>query len=470
MSKQTVQTGAGGPRRFSLRDSIAYCFGDMGCSLSFGLKGTMAIFWTQYMGMDLWYSLLLLIVQVWDAIDDAMIGAIIDADKHTYKRNKFMQYIFVGSIGLIFGSACCFMPFPGAPVWAKGIIYVVGYVIWDAFFTIAYVPLGSVLSLISDDPGDRASLSAWRGIGSLVANMLPMVFLPYLIYDESNNLVGERVFLVALVMGVIGFVFFQIFLKNTVIRVELEAPAPDAAPKFNLVRSLGNFFRNRAAVGATIAAVGLFLGQMGAQTAIMVMFQAYFKNAQISGVVSMFSMIPTLMFTPVIRKLVLRFGKKELVIAGSLGSCVICVLMLVLPITPDARGLAIYMVCMLLNSVCLGLYNSVTWGLMGDAIDYNEWKGRPREEGTTFALHSFFRKVAQGVGPSLALVVMVALGYEGTLGAAQSAQVALNMRYLVPCMYLLSAVLLFVGMGLVYNLDKKTLARMTEELQAQHNA
>lgn len=241
MSKQTAQTGTGGPRKFSLRDSIAYCFGDMGCSLSFGLKGTMAIFWTQYMGMDLWYSLLLLIVQVWDAIDDAMIGAIIDADKHTYKRNKFLQYIFVGSIGLIFGSACCFLPFPNAPVWAKAIIYVVGYVIWDAFFTIAYVPLGSVLSLISDDPGDRASLSAWRGIGSLVANMLPMVFLPYLIYDSSNNLVGERVFFVALAMGVVGFAFFQIFLKNTVIRVELEPPRPGCRAQVQPVPVAGQF-------------------------------------------------------------------------------------------------------------------------------------------------------------------------------------------------------------------------------------
>ena len=219
-------------RKFGLRDSIAYCFGDMGCSLSFGLKSTMAIFWTQYMGMGLWYSLLLLIVQVWDAIDDAMIGAIIDADKRTYKRNKFLQYISIGAIGLTIGGACCFLPFPNAPVWAKAIIYVVGYVIWDAFFTIAYVPLGSVLSLISDDPGDRASLSAWRGVGSIVANMLPMIFLPYLIYDSDNNLMGERVFLVALVIGVIGFVFFQIFLKNTVIRVNLDIPAGEAGAKF----------------------------------------------------------------------------------------------------------------------------------------------------------------------------------------------------------------------------------------------
>ena len=42
--------------------------------------------------------------------------------------------------------------------------------------------------------------------------------------------------------------------------------------------------------------------------------------------------------------------------------------------------------------------------------DYNEWKFGVREEGTTYALHSFFRKLAQGIGPSLGLVLATKLG------------------------------------------------------------
>lgn len=154
------KTDTNSPRKFGIRDSLAYAAGDLGCNMSFALKGTMALFWTQVMGMGLWYSLLLVIVQVWDAINDPLIGTIIDADRHKYKRNKFLSYIWVGSIGLIVGGACCFLPFPQAPVWAKFIIFIAGYVIWDAFYTIANVPYGSLLSLISNDPADRASLSA----------------------------------------------------------------------------------------------------------------------------------------------------------------------------------------------------------------------------------------------------------------------------------------------------------------------
>ena len=457
-------------RKFGMIDNLAYAAGDFGCNMSFALKGTMAIFWTQFMGMDLWYSLLLVIVQVWDAINDPLIGSMIDADKRQYKRNKFLQYIWVGSIGLIVGGACCFLPFPNAPVWAKFIIFIAGYVVWDAFYTVANVPYGSLLGLISDNAGDRASLSAWRSVGSLIGNMAPMVILPMIIYDAENNLIGERVFFAALLMGLLGFLCFQFMIKKTVVRVETEVTLNEEQPKFNVMEAMVNFVKNRPAMGATIAAMGMFIGQQGAATAVTVMFQSYFKNAQISGLVSMFAMIPIILFTPLARKMVNKYGKKELATVGAICSVIACGMMLVLPITPDNNGLMIYIVCQLINSLGLGIYSTVSWAMMGDAIDYNEWKTGNREEGTVYALHSFFRKLAQGVGPAVALVIMTNLGYVGTLGAYQTAQTALNMRYLVAALYLLSAVMQFVGLGLIFNLNKKNLATMNAELKARHEA
>ena len=466
MAKKPVQLDANGKRKFGMRDCLAYAAGDLGCNMSFALKGTMAIFWTQFMKLDLWYSLLLIVVQVWDAINDPLIGSIIDADKRQYKRNKFLSYIWFGSIGLIVGGACCFLPFPNAPVWAKMIIFIAGYVVWDAFYTIANVPYGSLLSLISKEPADRASLSAWRSVGSIFGNMLPMVILPFIIYDSNNNLVGEKVFLAALIMGVLGFFCFQFMIRNTEIREDVEVKLDDQ-PKFNVLEAMGNFLKNRPAVGATLAAMGMFLGMQGAATAVTVLFQSYFKNVQASGIVQMFAMIPIVVFTPLARKMVVKYGKKELATVGAICSMVASVLMLVLPMTADGKGMLIYIVCQLINSLGMGIYSTVSWAMMGDAIDYNEWKTGKREEGTVYALHSFFRKLAQGVGPALALVVMTALGYVGANEGQQTAEVALNMRYLVPALYLLSAVMQFIGLSLVYNLDKKNLATMNAELDAR---
>ncbi|MBQ3015366.1 MAG: MFS transporter [Clostridia bacterium] len=485
--KKEIQLDSNGKRKFNIRDSVAYAAGDLGCNMSFALKGTMALFWTQVMGMGLWYSLLLVIVQVWDAINDPLIGSIIDADNRKYKRNKFLSYIWFGSIGLIVGGACCFLPFTGAPVWAKMIIFISGYVVWDAFYTIANVPYGSLLSLISKEPADRASLSAWRSIGSMVGNMLPMVILPFIIYEaDGKTLNGWRVFLAALIMGVLGFFCFQFMIRNTEIRVEEEVKLNEDQPKFNVLKAMKNFLCNRPAVGATLAAMGMFIGMQGAATAVSVVFQIYYENAKISGIVQLFAMIPIVVFTPLARKMVTKYGKKELSVIGAICSIVGGGLLFI--ITPNNTGLdlVLYILAQLVYSLGLGIYSTVSWAMMGDAIDYNEWKTGKREEGVVYSLHSFFRKLAQGLGPAVALVIMSSLGYvnNANLDAAGNYtnipdangafnainvdwlgwDVAVNLRILVAALFLVAALMQFVGLALVYNLDKKTLEQMNKEL------
>jgi len=458
-------------RKFGMLDSLSYAAGDFGCNMSFALKGYLALFWNQFMGIDTnTYAILLLIVQVWDAINDPLIGSIVDADKRQYKRGKFLTYIWVGSIGLLFAGAFCFLPFPQAPAMLKNVLFIVGYILWDAFYTIANVPYGSLLSLISKDPGDRASLSAWRSVGSMVGNMLCMAIIPMLIYDENDNIKGEVVFWAALALGLAGFVAFQFMIRTTVIRCDEYVQCNEEQEKFNVVQAMGNFLKNRPAVGATVAAMGMFLGMQGAATGVQVMFQAYFQNASIQGLVSMFSMLPIILFTPLARKMVAKFGKKELATVGSIVSIIACVGLCVLPIGPNGTGMIIYVACQLVNSLGMGIYSTVSWSMMGDAIDYAEWKFGKREEGTVYSLHSFFRKLAQGAGPSICLVIMALpfIGYDNTLKADQTMEVATNIRYFVAVAYLVSAVLQFVGLGLIYNLDKKSLAKMNEELEARH--
>lgn len=403
-------------------------------------------------------------VQVWDAINDPLIGSIVDSDKRKYKRNKFLTYIWAGSIGLIVGGACCFLPFPNASTLAKAIIFIAGYVVWDAFYTVSNVPYGSLLSLISNDVKDRASLSAWRSVGSIFGNMLPMVILPFIIYDKDNNLIGERVFIAALIMGALGFICFQFMIRNTEIRVDTSVNVNEEAPKFNVFKAFGNFIKNRPAVGATLAAMGMFIGMQGATTAVTVVFQSYFKNVQISGVVQLFAMIPIVVFTPLARKAVAKFGKKELATFGSICSMAAGLGLFIVMPNNTGTDLILYILFQLIYSLGLGIYSTVSWAMMGDAIDYNKWKTGTREEGTVYSLHSFFRKLAQGLGPSLVLVVMVALGYVGENEGNQVWQVAVNMRYPVAGTYMFSAILQFIGLGLVYNLDKKTLAKMNADL------
>lgn len=140
--------------------------------------------------------------------------------------------------------------------------------------------------------------------------------------------------------------------------------------------------------------------------------------------------------------------------------------MFIFPIISNVTvALVVYLLGLVLFGIGMGVYTCVSWAMMGDAIDYNEWKFGTREEGVVYSLHSFFRKLAQGVGPSMVLLIMGWLGYESKYGTiAQSAQTSHNMCWLVAGLYLFSAVVQFIGIALIYNLDRKTLDQMNEEL------
>ena len=468
MAKQ-IQLDANGKPKFGMQDKLSYAAGDLGCNMSFALKSTiMFVFWSQFMALgESLYATLLLVVQIWDAINDPLLGSLFDADKRKYKRGKFKTYIFIGALGLLFSGVFFFLPIPGAPKVVRCIMFVLGYVLWDAFYTVANVPYGSMMSVITTDGSERSQLSTWRSIGSMVGNILPMVLLPILCYDASNNLKGEVVFVAALVMGVIGLICFIYMLKTTTIRVdENEVKISEEKQNFNILRAMKNFIKNPAAVGATLAAMAMFIGMQGSSAATTVLFQSYFGNAQISGIIMLISYLPMFFFMPFIKKIVDRFGKQEACAAGSAVS-VFGALLLFLPLGSGMAGLVGYVVAQVFFGLGLGFYTCVSWALMADAIDYNEWKNGTKEEGTVYSLHSFFRKLAQGLGPSLVVIIMGWLGYVGELGADQPFIVAERMKWLVASLYTFSAVVMFVSIAFIYNLNKKKVAEMTEELNAR---
>ena len=453
-------------RPFGMRDKLSYAAGDLGCNMSFALKSSiMFVFWTQFMALgENLYASLLLVVQIWDAINDPLLGSLFDADHRKYKRGKFKTYIFVGAIGLLFSGLFFFLPLPNAPKVMRCILFVLGYVLWDAFYTIANVPYGSMMSVITTDGAERSQLSTWRSIGSMIGNILPMVLLPVLCYDASNNLKGNVVFVAALIMGAIGLVCFIYMLKTTTIRVEEDSVTiSEKAQKFNVWKAMKNFFKNPPAVGATLAAMAMFIGMQGSTSATTVLFQSYFGNAKISGVIMLISYLPMFLFMPFIKKIVDRWGKKEACAVGAAVS-VFGALLLFLPLGHKTLGLIGYVIAQVFFGLGLGFYTCVSWALMADAIDYNEWKNGTKEEGTVYSLHSFFRKLAQGLGPSIVVIIMGALGYVGENKGNQPFEVAEKMKWLVAALYTFSAIVMFVAIAFIYNLDKKKVAVMNAEL------
>ena len=528
MAKKPVTLDSKGYRKFGMRDKIAYAAGDFGCNLSFGLKSTVQTFWLVYMMMETGiFSILLAIVQAWDAINDPIIGSLIDNDKRKYKIGKYKTYILIGALGLLVGGAAVFMPFPCATAFVKAVLFILGYVIWDAAYTMANVPYGTMLNLVSEDAGERAQLSVFRSIGGALGGVIPGVILNLLIWNKvtfdpenptwfldkieipegaesafapekflSNPLtgeaykagdqvlspltgnqievlLGEKVFWAALIMGVLAFACFIFMIKNITIRGNEYAQLnQEEGQKVSLIKSFGTFMKNRPAVGCTIAAMGMFLGMQSATTANTIMFATHFGQARLSSLIMMVGFLPMFLFMPFATKLVRKYGKKEVASIGSIAGLIGGGIMCVFPLCPKNIQLIVYMIGLVFFGLGMGFYNCVSWAMMGDAIDYQEWKFGKREESVVYALHSFFRKLAQGVGPAAVIAIMGTplIGYVSALGTVgQSAETAGRLCWLVAGLYMFSAVCQFVGVSLIYNIDKKTLAKMTEELSARKN-
>ena len=523
MAKKPVTLDAKGYPKFGIRDKLAYAAGDLGCNMSFGLKSTVQTFWLVYMFMETGlFSILLLLVQAWDAINDPLIGSLIDNDRRKYKLGKYKTYILIGAICLLAGGAAVFLPFPNASTAVKAVLFVGGYLIWDAAYTMANVPYGTMLNIVTTDDQERASLSVFRSIGGAFGNLLPGIILPMLIwqkvtFDPANPtwfldkieipegaesafapekfltnpvtgqayqagdkvlspltggqievLLGENVFWAALIMGIIGFLFFIFMIKNITIRGNEYAQLNQESEKMNLFKSLGAFLKNRPAVGCTIAAMGMFMGMQSATTANTIMFATHFGQASLSGLVMMVGFMPMFFFMPFATKLVKKHGKKEVASIGSIAGLVGGAILCIFPLCPFNLQLPVYMIGLVFFGLGMGFYNCVSWAMMGDAIDYQEWKTGKREESVIYALHSFFRKLAQGIGPAAVIAIMGTslIGYESALGTiGQSAETAANLCWLVAGLYTFSAICQFVGVALIYNIDKKTLAQMSADLQ-----
>ena len=149
--------------KFGVKDQIGYVCGDMaGSFVNLFVDAYFLTFCTYALGIKAsWMEGLFLVARLWDAINDPLIGSLIDSDKRKYKLGKYKTYILIGALGLVVGGAAVFLPFPKADVVVKSILFIVGYIVWDAAYTVANVPYGTMLNIVTEDAGERAQLSVF---------------------------------------------------------------------------------------------------------------------------------------------------------------------------------------------------------------------------------------------------------------------------------------------------------------------
>lgn len=455
------------PRPFGLRDKFGYLMGDFGCNLSFGLiTSYMMLFYTQYVGITLThYGIIIIFTKIWDGINDPLIGALID--RFTPKKgDKFRPWIFWGSFPLAVASVLLFLDSHTLPYWARLVLCVVTYLIWDISYTIVNVPYGSLNSVMTADEIERSQLSTWRSFGAIVANIPIMIVVPLFAYkkemvggEEQSILQGGTLFLIALVLGAVSFVAFQVLYRCSTERVPHQI---HDGQKFSYFKTLKTFFTNRTMLAVSLAALANVVFFMSTQTTNALVFQMYFGDGRLSSVAVVSMLLPMLIAAPLVKPAVKRFGKKALCSWPMLGSAFFFLLIMVLPIKSPVT----FIVLLTLACTFSGFYMMVGWALVSDGIDSLEAQTGRREEGSVYATYSMIRKIGQGIGQSLVPFVLAAAipGLDMNDAATWSVEYGEQIKFICALLPLIGALITFVAMQFLYDLNKEKTAELQKKL------
>lgn len=436
-------------RPFGMRDKIGYAFGDMGCNFSFQLVSSyMYLFYTQCIGLSAkHWAWIIIVSKVWDAVNDVLIGSLVDRTRIS-KKSKFMPWISIGSVGLVVFSIMIFTPVSnfsqiGKIIWCLG-----SYCLWSVAYTMINVPYGSLHSVITEDPKQRTTLSTFRSIGAALPAVLVMI-LPKLVYKD-NVLSANSLFIVTIVFSIAAFFAFFGLRKMVTERVVRE----DKVEKVSYISTVKSYFTNRAMVGITIATVAVVIFYNSSMSVNNLVFQFYFNDAEKASLAMIASYLPLVAFMPFASNIVAKVGKKKLLTISGIVSVIAGIVMLVLPITPDFKGIIIYVVgLMFVNTGCC-VFQIIVWAIVADCIEDSYRKKGVREEGSLYALYSFFRKLAQGIGSALVALSLSSVGYIES-SSVQTAEVSANIKNLYIILLIIGLAIMTASMKFIYNIGFK---------------
>ena len=444
---------------FGMQDKLGYAMGDLGCNLSFQLVSSyMFLFYTQCIGLSAKnWAWIIVVSKIWDAINDVLIGSMVDR-RRISQKSKFMPWITIGSVGLVAFTVMIFTPVASFGQVGKIIWCLLSYSLWSVAYTMINVPYGSLHSVITKDPRQRTTLSTFRSIGAGVGTVFVML-LPKIVYKD-NLLSANRVFIVSAVFSVAAFFIFAAMRRMVTERVVRE---DTAAQKINYISTVKSFFTNRALVAITLATVAVVVFYNSSMSVNNLVFQFYFHDAEKSSLAMLASYLPLVAMMPFASSIVSKIGKKKFICITGLVSILAGVLMLFLPITPDAKGIVLYVGGLMLVNIGCCVFQIIVWAIVADCIEMSYRKKGVREEGSLYAIYSFFRKLSQGIGSAVVALSLGAVGYvEGA--AEQTAQVSANIKSLYILLLVAGLAIMVISMQFIYNIGYKQEQEFSKEI------
>lgn len=396
-----------GLRKISLKEKVAYGFGDFGNGFMFDLgQAYLLIFYTEVAGLDpLAAAGVFSFTKIFDAFMDPIAGTFIDSRKNVGARGRFRPVMMFSSIVLAILTVFTFISPPGTHG-VKLFYAYASYMAWGLMYSFTNVPYGSLASVITQDSDQRAQLAAFRQAGSVGALWITgVIFMPIAIAVSGGagklSMVGYTS--AAAACAAVGVIAFFICYRGT---IEAVPVVRNPAEKINPMTFVRTVFTNRALLTLVLMTV-FSISAYNIMPSMMTYFAKYnLKSITLVSYINLFGIGASIVAIFTIPFLVKHLGKRNTALLGFAIAIVSAYTNFFIP-----TNVYVFTTLYALTFVGVALPNGVTWAMVSDTIDYGHWRTGVRREGVTYSMFNFSRKLAQALAAALAGIGLERIGY-----------------------------------------------------------
>ena len=351
-------------------------------------------------------AFLMLGVRIFDAFNDPIMGSIVD--KTRTKWGKCRPYLKWMAIPIAIMTIACFIPMP-AKTLSTFIVIAVIYTLWSVAYTIADVPYWGLSTCMTNDTVVRGNLLTITRLLCTLGAGLVTVGVPIITSavtakyrDEAGNVLPEFIqanadtlkytyFICAVVFTVLAVPMFFYGFKHTKERFT----STDAPP--SLGHNLSLLFKNKELLLIVISGVLGGARMVYTYTGGLYFAKYVLKDEGLYGLITLMVVPGGLVASILVPWMSKKFTKKWAYIGVHVLGAVVMFAMYFIGYDAPWK-LVVCAIGLVLLGIPQGVNNIITYAMIGDTVDYLEWKTGERGEGICFAMQTLINKVGMAVG------------------------------------------------------------------------
>ena len=412
---------------------IGYGCGDAGGVLMLVTISYLERFSRTILGINpLVYATILLVWNVWDAVNDPLVGTFLDMSfAKSKKAEKFRPWILRSIPILAIGLGSLFF----LPTLFDGMLCIVvmfvSKIVFELGYTIMNIGMGSLLGVMATNDAERTSLSSARGFGSTVGGMVGMMVLPQILANLGETVTGYAVTAVAAAaLGCLLVFFHYAFTveRNVAAQNAVKTAEEKEAEKVKITDILNVFKVNRSYLALCIHSICICFVQGIAQGASSYMYADVLGAIGLSSlatVVGMPVMFGGLILAPILAK---KYDFVVIIRTMILVGCIMLGGLFAYAMMVETMNAILYIVWSGIGTGLITLSVQLQWGLVGESIDYNEYLTGKRSEGAIYGTFSLTRRIGNTLAASLAVLMISWFGYIQGAGTAQPASAIFGIK------------------------------------------